>query len=301
MSLAQRIQNKASKLGEFKLSDLYKAFPKEKATTIRGRVYRELMGLGIIERREKGIYVFRGNHGEEGAIITGDARDLSSFKTESLDLIVADHPYETTLKAVNSDYRHTTFRYNLDDFKEKARTLKKGAFLVEFMPEMKETNWEYLFEVMSYAQAAGLTFYTKVPWYKAQIRGGVLVDSSARCGRKAVMEDVYIFTKGTPRKLRYRMQSGKMQNEQGAAFMLPAVFMEPPITPSRRIHKAEKPEALIKQLIQALTKEGEVVLDQFAGSLVTFFTALKLKRRAVAIELDEEKIEKSIERSKEAV
>jgi DNA modification methylase len=297
MTLAKRIAIEAQNLKQFNLKELYSKLPDEKQTTIRGRIYRELMGLGIIERKGKGIYIFKGDQGQEGVILRGDARNLSVFHDRALDLIIADHPYEIvqgTNRSFNESYVSTTFEYFPEDFKGKARTLKDGAFLVEFLPEMKERNWEYILRILSFAKDAGFSLYCKVPWYKARISNGRLVDGSAFVGRKAVMEDIYIFSKGQPRKLRQRKQGDKVRNERGAVSMFPAVFMESPVNPCGRIHKAEKPESLIRRIIAALSLEGELVLDQFAGSLVTFFTALKMKRRAVAIELDEVNIEKAI-------
>jgi DNA modification methylase len=298
MSLAERIKEEISKLGTFNLAALYELFPEEEETTIRGRVYRELIGQGIVRRVSKGLYTFTGEDGEEGVIIQGDARDLSMIQDESLDLVVADHPYKIaqgTNRKFNDHYAETTFEYTQEDFNEKARVLKAGAFLVEFLPEMKGDNVDYIFEVINMARKAGFKFYTKVPWYKAEVRDGRLVDGSAFVGRKAVMEDVYIFSKGNPRKLRLRKQGQAVQLEQGAAEMFPAVFMVPPVSNQKRVHKAQKPERMISKIIKALSKEGETVLDQFAGSMVTFFAALKLKRRAIAIEWDQANIDKALE------
>ena len=46
-----------------------------------------------------------------------------------------------------------------------------------------------------------------------------------------------------------------------------------------------KPEKLIKTLIECVTKEGDIVLDSFAGSGTTGAVAHKLKRRWIMIEL----------------
>ena len=293
-TLAKQIYKEVESLKVFDMDTLYQLFPKEKKTTIRGRVYRELMSLGVVKRESKGLYSFIGLNGEQGVIFKGDARNLSSIKNNSLDLIIADHPYEIvqgTNRSFNSNYKESTFCYEKSDFEEKARVLKDGAFLVEFLPEMKEGNLQYLFKIINFALDSGFKFYAKIPWYKAEIRNGKLVDGSAFVGRKAVMEDVHIFSKGSPRKLRLRKQGKVIQEEKGAAVMFPAVFIDYPILPGNRIHKAEKPESLIRKLISALTKDGEIVLDQFAGSLVTFFTALKMHRKVIAIELDEDNIE----------
>jgi len=283
--------------GVFDLKKLYQFFPEEKPSTIRGRVYRELIGKGLLERTGKGMYAFVGNHGEKGLILNGDARNLQMLQDESIELIIADHPYEIqggTNRSFNSSYEESSFRYTLKDFQDKARVLKDGAFLVEFLPEMKETNLEYLMGVLQDARSAGFNFYCKVSWFKAEIRDGKLVDGSAFVGRKAVTEEIYISSKGSPRKLRERRQGDKIQNERGAKSMFPAIFMEPTIHPKKRIHKAQKPISLLKKIILALTNENETVLDQFAGSFVTFWAAIATKRKAIAIELSEEFVQNQL-------
>lgn len=295
--LAERIEKALAGLEVFTLPALYALFPEEKKTTLRGRVYRELVGRGTLKKEGHGVYSFRGAKGQRGVVLNRDARDLTPLKDESIELIIADHPYEIeqgTNRSFNDTYESTTFYYELRDFQEKYRVLKDGAFLVEFLPEMKETNADYLMECMALAKKAGLRFYAKVPWYKAEIRDGQLIDRSANTGRKAVMEDVYIFTKGKPRALRWKQQGEAMRLESGAAELFPAVFMEPPISPAHRRHKSEKPINLLKRLVAALSAEGETVLDQFAGSFVAFFAALSLNRNAVAIELNPEFIKAAI-------
>src|SRR5690606_36836836 len=90
------------------------------------------------------------------------------------------------------------------------------------------------------------------------------------------------------RTLRMRQQSDKMQLERGASVMFPAILMQPTLPPKKRTHKAQKPISLLKKLIEALSLEGEKVLDQFAGSFATFFAAMEAKRKAVAIEINED-------------
>ena len=47
---------------------------------------------------------------------------------------------------------------------------------------------------------------------------------------------------------------------------------------------AKKPEKLLKRLIEMFSKEGDIVLDFFAGSATTLATSLKLNRKFVGIE-----------------
>ncbi len=64
------------------------------------------------------------------------------------------------------------------------------------------------------------------------------------------------------------------------------VWTFPSVRPYRGKHPAEKPPDLLGHAIEASSFPGDIVLDCFAGSGSTALAALKLKRRAVAIEID---------------
>ncbi len=55
-------------------------------------------------------------------------------------------------------------------------------------------------------------------------------------------------------------------------------------------HPTQKPVALLERIIMASTNEGDVVLDPFAGSFTTGFTAKKLNRKSISIEIQEDYI-----------
>lgn len=53
------------------------------------------------------------------------------------------------------------------------------------------------------------------------------------------------------------------------------------------LSRGKKPENLLYRLIKLATNEGDIVLDFFAGSASTAATALKMKRKSIAIEMGE--------------
>ena len=88
-------------------------------------------------------------------LINGDGRDLSMIKDNSIDGIITDHPYKLPkqLKGGNRNFaEYELFKYEEKDFKEKSRVLKDGAFIVEFLPEESEINYEYLYEIKQMAK-----------------------------------------------------------------------------------------------------------------------------------------------------
>jgi len=61
-------------------------------------------------------------------------------------------------------------------------------------------------------------------------------------------------------------------------------------------HPSQKPEKLMEIIIKALSKEGSLVLDPFAGTFTTCAVARKLNRKSIGIELEEEYYEIGLRR-----
>lgn len=89
----------------------------------------------------------------------------------------------------------------------------------------------------------------------------------------------------------------------GAAGMLPTAFDVDPLAKKDKIHQAEKPVKLLEQILEFVTQEGELVLDQFAGSGVLGEAALNTHRDSILIEKDEktyENIKRRLDKDKTA-
>lgn len=255
--------------------------PETAATTIRARIY-EGIDKGIFRRIERGVYAVEKN-GSTCLMIQGDGRNLSFLSDESVSCIITDHPYELkkSLKGGNRDFsKFECFRYKQEDFYEKARVLKPGSFLVEFLPEENADNYKYLYEIKEMAEKAGFQYYAKVPWKKGNF--------VANTGRKAKStEEILIFSKGAARSLRPDAKKDKAEPEmkhymRGAKGMLPTVFDFPKEKDS--IHSAQKPVELIEAILDFISLPGELVLDQFAGSGNTGIAALQKGRSCILIE-----------------
>lgn len=66
------------------------------------------------------------------------------------------------------------------------------------------------------------------------------------------------------------------------------------------VHPNQKPIKLLKQLIKSATKEGETILDPFAGSGSTAVASKLLNRNCLAVEIDEEYAKVAKDRVKKA-
>jgi DNA-binding transcriptional ArsR family regulator len=78
----------------------------------------------------------------------------------------------------------------------------------------------------------------------------------------------------------------------------PGVWFAPIVQGTARVHPTQKPEQLLRQLIDDFSDEGEIWADIFAGSFSTGVVALGMGRRFYGVELDEKWIALGHERMK---
>lgn len=299
MSIVQNILNNYEK--EFSLKNAYDVNPEANPESVRARIYEsipnpkknfagKIIDDKIIYKVSKGIYGVKRLNEETNKmnhclLVEGNGLDLSFIKSGTVDAIITDHPYDLK-KSNNGGNRHFAeydcFQYIQQDFNEKARVLKEGSFLVEFLPEESAENFEYLYQIKKMAEEAGFKYYAKVPWKKG--------DFVSNCGRKSKnTEDVLIFSKGEARALRVDAKKDKAEPNvkhfmKGCNGMLPTAFDFPKPNKKDMLHQAEKPTELIETILNFITLPNECVLDQFAGSGVTGEACLNTKRNCILIE-----------------
>ena len=227
-------------------------------------------------------------------VVLGDISDsvISSFHNK-VDCLISlppkdiSSPVEGSLNEHSSPSTHINadkIPYTQATSEAKSILLKPGHFLVEFLPEENGDNYEYLYRVKDLARRVGFEYYAKVPWKKG--------DFVANTGRKSKnTEDICFFSKGRARDLRPDAKKDKAEPGvehfmSGAAGMLPTVFDVVPTSKKDKIHQAEKPVELLRQILRFVTKEDEIALDQFAGSGVLGEAALLEHRDSILIEKD---------------
>lgn len=291
-TLAKRIAEIIQKAGRpMRIKEIAAQIPDKPASTIRGKIYSNLKKR--FERVARGVYVVLSENGGAAVVVEGDGRSLSAFEDNSVDAIISDHPWEDEAsnkggnRTFDKTYAHTSFRYTIEDFREKARVLKDGGFLVEILPAENGNNYKYLYQIKEMAESVGLNYYAKVPWRKKNF-----ISNTGRKSKNS--EDIMFFVKGKARCLRPDKQRGGYMS--GTAYMLPPEFNFQPVSPKKRIHQAEKPVELYEAILEAITLPGELVVDQFAGCGNLGLAAIRKGRIAVLFEILKENVEKIVKR-----
>ena len=222
-------------------------------------------------------------------LIGEKSTSLNEIEDGSIDCIITDHPWDDS-KFFNrpgnnkpfADY--STFLYQQSDFDAKARVLKDGAYLVEFLPVENAKNYEYLYKIKQMAKKAGLDYYTSCIWRNAP-------EGSINTGKTTKgVQQLIIFSKGKPRKLS-RPGVNAYQTREILNYEI-TMFLKS----KDKHHQAEKPIELYEYLIRNLTKEKDIFLDQFGGSCNMLRAALNLNRFAIVYELAKEYVDKAVNR-----
>ena len=237
----------------------------------------------------KGIYMLTGEH-SSSLLIEGDSRSLSELEDASIDLAINDHPWLDTKAHKSGNQKHfadyETFRYTDEDFKQKARVLKDGAYLCEMLPVESATNYEYLYEIKQMAARNGLRYYTHCIWRNAPEH---TINTGKTC--KGVQQ-IIIFSKGKPRKLSREGVNG-YQSKEILNYEITML-----LNAKDKHHQAEKPIELYEYLIKNFTDEKDVCLDQFGGSCNMLKAAVNLNRFAIVYELAKEYVKNAVDRFK---
>lgn len=197
------------------------------------------------------------------ALVRGDCIEhLRRMKPESVDAVVTDPPYGVAWqsKAAGFGKIANDERPYLWWLGEAFRVLKPDGAIACFCGYTVQETWR------SAIVAAGFTVRSHVVWDKGGYGKGDLVRAFA-----PRHEIIWFATKG-----RFRFHRGR-----------PASVLNVPRVPNvLRTHPTEKPVALMRSLVRALTRQGELVLDPFMGTGSTGVAAMLEGCAFKGIELD---------------
>jgi len=194
-----------------------------------------------------------------GILYHGDClRILAEFPEESVDLILTDPPYGTNYGKVEGDESLETY---LKFLKISFRILKPDRFLITYcFPK-------FISEVIKTAEEAGFEY----EWIGFNYYPNMFKQKPQPLGYNR-HEPFLIFSKGHPTR---------------NSFMKDVIhiIME---KERRALHPHEKPLKALDKLVESASKEGQIVLDPFAGSGTTLMSCERLNRKWIGIEIEEE-------------
>jgi site-specific DNA-methyltransferase (adenine-specific) len=228
-------------------------------------------------------------------LIHGDAiEEMKKIKTNSVDLVIADPPYN-----LGKDYGNNHdlkgfdeyIQFSIDWLTEAKRILKNDGTIYVFMGVRFIS---YLFDILY--RKLEFFFNSWICWNYTQGLGKTR-------GLSPRHDDILMFTKGKdylfnldsikiPQKY-YRERNNMRGANPGDVWEFSHVHY---CNENRQGHPTQKPEGLIERMVLASSNEGDNVLDPFSGSGTTARVCQQLKRNCTGIELNDDYIKSSHDR-----
>lgn len=281
------LENKETKTQKEKVAEAVEGKPKTikeiaKETKILEPNVRRILGVGAkdgtFERVDKGVYVLKKGDKQIAYVETGDAVDVlprlakEGFKA---DMVFLDIPYKT--QAVSGGNRGAKFEFiTTDQFAKVVEAVKTIARYdstpVFYMYSQAPSGAKEMQKYTDKMTEAGFVPVAKGEYTKLQ-KDGITRTRNMR-GLPDYPEGIILFTKDGTANFANPDLNFKLIRPKG--------------------YQTEKPAEMARKLIEMSTKEGEVVLDPFAGSGVVPAEAVKAGRQAVAIEKSEKAVEEFI-------
>ncbi len=217
----------------------------------------------------------------------GNAAELlKTLETESIDLIVADPPYN-----LGKDYGNNHDLKGFEEYilftrewlSEAKRVLKPEGSIYVFMGVRFIS---YLYDIMD--RDLKLFFNSWIVWHYTQGMGKTK-------GFSPRHDDILVFNKGknftfnlddirAPQKF-YRERNNMRGANPGDVWQFSHVHYS---NPNRQNHPTQKPEGIIERIVLASSNKGDIVLDPFSGSGTTLRVCQQLGRKAIGFELNPE-------------
>lgn len=228
-------------------------------------------------------------------IISGDALiELGNINTNSVDLIIADPPYN-----LGKDYGNNHDVQGFDEYLTFSRNWLSLAHRI-----LKPTGTIYVFmgfRFISYLydileRELQMFFNNWIVWHYTQGVGKTR-------GFSPRHDDILMFTKSTEFKFNldnvrvpqkyFRDRNNMRGANPGDVWEFSHVHY---CNGNRQNHPTQKPEGLIERMILASSDDGDLVIDPFSGSGTTLRVCQQIGRNAIGIEINPDYVTMTKER-----
>lgn len=261
--------------------------------------YNEIINLDSIE--------YIGN--EDSLVICGDSLTvLKKIRDRSINLIFADPPYNIGKNFGNNIDKWDDMQVYIDwckDWLDECFRILKDDGTMYFMTATQHMPYLDVYVSKKYNVLSRIIWsYDSSGVQSKKIYGSLyepilMVNKSSKNKYTFNYKDILVEAKtGAKRKLiDYRKTPPQPYNTQKVPgnvwdFSRVRYRME-----EYENHPTQKPEELLKRIILASSNEGDIVLDPFSGSFSTCGTAVKLNRKCIGIDLNEEYFKIGIRRT----
>lgn len=252
---------------------------------------------------------FEEKHNNNSMAILGNCLPvLKSMKTNSVNLIFADAPYNIGKDFGNNIDKWDSVQAYVDWCKkwidECMRILRDDGTMyfmtaTQHMPYLDvyvSENYNVLCRIVWTYDSSGVQ---SKKMYGSLYEPILMINKSAKAKYIFNHEDILVEAKtGAKRKLiDYRKTPPQPYNTEkvpGNVWEFSRVRFK---MDEYENHPTQKPESLLERIIKASSNAGDVVLDPFSGSFTTSAVAVKLGRFAVGIDLNEEYFEMGLRRT----
>lgn len=223
----------------------------------------------------------------------GDSCDLAHIIKGKVDMIFADPPYFLSKgKTINingqwkkfekGEWDHERSLDEINDFNTKWLKACREVLKPEGTIWVSGT-YHNIFSVATCLQRLGFKILNIIVWQKSDPRPTLSTQYFSFTAE-------YIVWARKSEKIPHFFNCGKME-ELNDGKRMPDVWQIPIVRPWEMrcgAHPTQKPLMLLHRIILSSTREGELILDPFAGSCTTGIAANLLGRRFVGIDLSEE-------------
>lgn len=237
---------------------------------------------------------------DDSLAILGDSLDvMNSMKSNSVDLIFADEPYNIGKNFGNNfDSWSSTNDYidwNKKWISEAMRILKNSGTIyimtaTQFMPFIDvfmQTEYNVLSRVVWHYDSSGVQSKKMFgSLYEPILIANVSTESvftfnsediliEAKTGAKRKLID---YRKNPPRPYNVKKLPGNVWDFSRVRYKMQEY----------ENHPTQKPESLLERIIKVSSNVGDIVFDPFAGSFTTGSVARKLGRKNISIDMNED-------------